>query len=802
MDGVSASPQCQIPIAPLFSSAYLVSKHITGTIPACLFSMPSLRTLHLGGNSITGSIASDVVISPSLVDLALSHNRLQGEIPSAIQTHKWFNLDLSFNKLHGLLHTDFVGVASNGSLQLHVNRLSGDIPASLRDTPTIKLVSGNMFYCALTNRSSLPVNDDASANFQCGSNNFNIAIYLWLVVVGVIAVTVLGTVVYLKRNPLQLYTYSAAKWASHALLCVEKWMTSLSEESLESSVRMFSAQLSLLRRNLRWFSLCMLVVFIPVYGALSHYFDTYDNVYAWSVAAAFYAGLTPGVVLFVFWMLFVVLMTVLWATRKHARYTAETAAAEKKSKEEQEYATAGRPVWLVVALNVIVVVAVNALYIVVTLYSQSQAAIGLMEFVTAGFKLIWNDLAIPSLFAYLHKRDLTSLSLQEHSLTFRVCIVIFNNILAPCAVIAAISPNCFYYVLSQPGHVTTSVDYQSCSEIENGVCTQYVTDTETSSYLPPFTYSYQCSSMFVQNYASIFTYMFLMDAFLKPLLFYCMLSVYKRCEENSQHGSILHRIVDACLPMLMKPPAERHISAVSRPVFSRDETVLSVINVMAILFTFGVVFPPLVVVIYVDVYMNTHIYQLLLGRLLTLDTYGGDSALLAKYREQLNIQCNGAMALLVRSIWPVLPLAGLFYSLFLFDTVGGNASWRTALWAPFVMLLTPGLLLGGITLVRRYAGAAAFNSSTSVFAAYHARTESVNKESLEMQQGNPLHLSDADFAVACTAVNASTVSVPVEGSKSVGTGRTSILAVTEYSAERDGVTAGMEEGRRRADSQL
>eukprot|EP01034_Spumella_vulgaris_P033224 gene33225-40995_t len=110
------------------SSADQINKRVNrysdtgvGSIPECLFNMPSLTTLHLSGNGISGTIPCDKPVSRVLQELSLSHNQLIGSIPHTFQTRTWQSLDLSYNKLTDSLIEDFAAFNQNSTLMTNVS---------------------------------------------------------------------------------------------------------------------------------------------------------------------------------------------------------------------------------------------------------------------------------------------------------------------------------------------------------------------------------------------------------------------------------------------------------------------------------------------------------------------------------------------------------------------------------------------------------------------------------------------------------------------------------------------------------
>ena len=100
LEGVQAGEECNTafwdPLG-LLNRAYVGSGGSLGTIPACLWDMPQLETLHLSGNMLTGSLPSGPSAALlSLRDLSLSFNELTGEF-SCGQEHILSRSPTEFN---------------------------------------------------------------------------------------------------------------------------------------------------------------------------------------------------------------------------------------------------------------------------------------------------------------------------------------------------------------------------------------------------------------------------------------------------------------------------------------------------------------------------------------------------------------------------------------------------------------------------------------------------------------------------------------------------------------------------------
>lgn len=330
LDGLHTADYCQdrffTSSVVAMSTAYRLTESIPGGLPSlqCLFNMTSLQTLHLSGNGITGSIPSDLEVGESLQDLSLSYNLLTGSIPLVIQEKtNWLNLDLSFNKLSGILHDSFATPSEKTSIKMMVNRLSGIIPSSIREASTIEILQGNIFDChnivvgdgqASARKRQLPVNDQYAANYNCGSESVNVALYVWMSVV--VGVPLMG-----------LMMVGCGKWCGweerHRLLSMWKEYLSRMQSMIVGLFKSTTTtgksgldeeHLSIIHNMIMSITVFAMVILMPLYCILSMYYSTHSSVYIWVFSIAYVSGVAPAIALMMAYFVFYVIFAAEWKT--------------------------------------------------------------------------------------------------------------------------------------------------------------------------------------------------------------------------------------------------------------------------------------------------------------------------------------------------------------------------------------------------------------------------------------------------------------------------------------------------------
>ena len=721
LDGLHSSRRCQQKVLPGLSASYMVPHQLKGGIPACIFSMPNLSTLHLSGNAITGRLSSDLVLSPSLIDLSLSHNSFTGTIPDQMQDRAWYSLDLSYNRFTGTLSKNFASKPVNFSqnaqlsgvddpavkvaLSLENNRLSGNIPAIIVTLMNVSVLGSNMFFCDIS-ANNLPSHDEDKDKYSCGSDGFNSPYYVWLalIVAGAIA---MSTSVILKNYDKQ-YLGKVKYWLGVVNGNVGVSHISAQVPSLGSIMFVFDASCTLILATL----LYGVLVLLPLYVVGSSQYGTFTYKFAWTASAAFLSGEVPTALEMSFFLLLVLLLVVVsyklcnsyrTDSRTHAgrwslRFLTTKNAAQRRSLAQRIGAYA-----LFMFCSFAVVIGINVAYVYATLYSSSSVLL-LSQILLSFFKLFWNNFCAKQLMRWtvrvvFHSTKYSTEFTQGSELIFVLLFVaLVNNIGIPCLVVAVVSPNCFYNLFVPAPAITTSYFYQYCDVINNanGECFSSKYTLGTTTYEPPFSYSYQCSSSFITYYSPAFVFLCITVTILTPLYEALILWTQRHFAADNRFAKILTYFT----PRILQPicaGGEEDLSSQTVPgtLFDANHRILTLLSYFGMFMTFGTVFPPLGVALAITLLVSALSEKIKLGRFLAL-AHEKENKICAN---TIEAECRGAggVDVLQVGVWLIITVSCWFYTLFLFDTLGDQQGISQAYWVLIVVPLTPFALFAGKT---------------------------------------------------------------------------------------------------------
>ena len=326
LDGLHLSSSCSGEPLNIYETIYAIRLDVISNIPSCIYTLPSLVTLHLSGNGIQHySLPADIKPSSSLRNLLLSHNGITGELPRNFQRHQWEVLDISYNKFNGKLMTLNSSGNSSQEMIMAVNRLSGSIPTSARSISNINILDGNTFSCTTSELEHLQ-SDPSSDKYSCGSTSFDYSVGMAGILTAVVLLLVAFPyiVTYLKVQSYEWIEYirtqcEAIKTEIDYAYVMKEDIAALYRSTRDVHVdsnrfkHLYST--GTLFENIRYYSLLTvgfyIVAYMPLYGALSVFYSTRSEEYTWTVSVAFLSGKTPATILAVIYMLLVTLLAFL-----------------------------------------------------------------------------------------------------------------------------------------------------------------------------------------------------------------------------------------------------------------------------------------------------------------------------------------------------------------------------------------------------------------------------------------------------------------------------------------------------------
>jgi Leucine-rich repeat (LRR) protein len=422
-----------------------------------------------------------------------------------------------------------------------------------------------------------------------------------------------------------------------------------------------------------------------------------------------------------------------------------SATGVKQSSKDSLIITLNYTVVFIIDLVIMGIVDFSYVYIVI---NYSSAIVSLTALSLAMFRLITNNLllskAIPvsmSVFTYLIpawkelyfyqqkypgnvKNVLTYYTFRD--ISFLDNLILFNNIILPVLATMFILPDCFYNALFAAPDVASYYSFDQCDQyvLPVDVGRKCTLRTQILSYTPPFIYSYQCSSKVIINYASVYVLMFIMASFI-PLMKLGLKLYYDNVIVTNIHSAVTPTVfqryikfhMEKLLPNYYIQLRERGDQAATtiqkrqeKPeqivLFSKLRLTVRINSYVTIVATFGALFPPLVVVGCLTIFIITYFEELSIGWLLAETR--------AKkyfwYEEQLNQEAENVEKSSNFTLWSTLMVSSFFYGYIVFDTMGDSAGWKAALPMTVLLFSFPLLLYMIITWFSKYQELKYFNN--------------------------------------------------------------------------------------------
>jgi hypothetical protein len=719
---------------------YLAGASDNGTVLPLRIS-PLLIALSLSHNQLSGTIPA-AVQEHAWHLLDLSFNKFTGTLSPALAANQ-VNLTGSYI---AIVQPQVAGLVNSTVLSLENNRLSGRIPASVRGLAGVSVLGTNMYACR-ADASDLPAHDSGDSNYQCASNNFDTPFYVWLGLATATVLLVACVWLYTALVP-------ASSAVTQVRALVRRWYAEPNAVPQHPSIARFTALMRALSFVSGCCVLYIVVVLLPLYGGLSAHYSMFTYSYAWTVSAGFLsgraacAGLFVALVFLLVWFVGCSLGSMLSTAEepcastvpsehdnhsdvKHDTQVASTTTIpDERTLRSTQYALIFATFC---AIHIFVVGGVYVAYVYVAIY-QSSTILTVSQVLLSFFKIFWNNVAADKILfgtanGIVHwvnrltgARPQPTLTLQRLNEVFeplQFFVGLLNFIAIPCIVVLGVSPNCFYNAFVQAPSITTTYPIQTCLD-EDAEC---VTARHVSSYEPPFTYSYQCSASLITYYAPAFVNVCLVGTFLTPSLELGRALLLRLVPKHWLVSDYIDEITPALLkplppnivatppPQIMSPHdgeahnlpttsdagshstnpiAQEADSSTKKALFDPSRLLYSLLSNLALLLTFGAVFPPLGVALAATSAVTVWYARVKLGRFLAEATEQQQLHLVAKIAAECETVCGGHH--LGSAVWALVTLSCWFYTLFLFDTLGDTVGFGGAYWVLIVVPLMPVVL--------------------------------------------------------------------------------------------------------------
>lgn len=465
-----------------------------GSIPACIWNVKSLKTLHLSGNGLSG-VLGDIDSMIVLSDLTVSSNRLTGTIPPSFTNHDIFTqLILSNNRLTGTLDEGFLVTSNVTNLNLSSNRFSGRIPPSFLFLHSMDVVTGNLFGCITP-----PSNDISRDSYVCGSDDLDSSALIFAVIF-----VSAGILLFLIARNIRLPFF---------------WLQALEYENFY--VLSYVKKMMRISFVLVCLSLVCLLFFsvLKIEDKIDLVYSTHAVQYLWISTIAFLHGVVPTIFCMFFAMLAlaVVIFRVFHFQKKED-------APEKASLDISRVVSFHSYLPLLLQIiNIVVIVFINAIYVYLVVSNYNSSLLSIAQIFIASFKVIWCLTFVP----WMSNRISKSRS-RLSSLRVELFANIFNFLLCPALVSVFTDVNCL--LNSIDGLPSVGVSYYGLTDVCRSITfnvrlsdfTELVCRLESvlvsQNFNSPWLYSYQCGSSILVNYIPIMFYSYLLIGVVIPLI--------------------------------------------------------------------------------------------------------------------------------------------------------------------------------------------------------------------------------------------------------------------------------------------
>ena len=502
-------------------------------LPLCLWSMKNLISLFVSNNGLRGKLPENN-ISSTLRYVSAAYNKLGGTLSTAVQSHYFIQLDLSYNKIAGTVlavpttlnalmisipdsdqvnHTfdSFLAVPikPNVSLiysrniselylrhfSLQVNRLSGYLPpANWSTIDFLSVLYGNLIGC----RSSqdLPSRDsyfEDSGSYDCGGSMImnNALIVFGTICIGV-AIFAIISITLLCTDFAELDVIQLMKSTTHKMIFYNDLLDARSSLDNISKVCLFFCSLQNLLKLSCSVGVFSLVCCTGLYLGLKLndvelQYSTHSYEYSWLFSAAYFSGLGPAVGLFCIFMSIVVYCSLVTSNINGSSGLIES----DRKKRFLQCAGMLASVSLCIAISA----AAYAGYVSGVIFDSNFSL--LFQIILSVFNLLWKTSLVPRIIRYFISINDKS---ERQFTMLQVLIQCTCAVIVPLVVVVCLDPSCFRSIVIPPEDLNYFYFVYKCEFYGVKRCLVSTLFPVNSTLSPVFHYNNQCySSAIIYN---------------------------------------------------------------------------------------------------------------------------------------------------------------------------------------------------------------------------------------------------------------------------------------------------------------
>ena len=401
---------------------------------------------------------------------------------------------------------------------------------------------------------------------------------------------------------------------------------------------------------------------------------------------------------------------------------------------------------IIFLINSFVVIGINVLFVYISLYCNNTIIV-MAQMLQSIFNIIWNFCLRYLINYFIHKIwkiNIYSRQFDLHKIYSKVMLLllflmIFNTIIIPCFVVVIITPNCFYNIFISSTKITSFYIDRGCAiyTVDKKSCEIPFPLKTTTSYDPPFTYSYQCTESIITYYAPSQLYISFFLTFLYPLSIFLSIYIYKYYNKDSYLYKFVYMVYPYQILMSLRKD-NNNISNTNTINDNNNETkndindnkisefnnnnnqlimndviynasldIVYYLSMIGSLLTFGVVFPllsiPICLAIISLYYTSKYICDNFLIEIIMASNeikkqqqpqqkqQQQEKQLLVLYLKFINYECHGIItkSIIKHAFWIIITSCSCFYSVFLFDILADKNGYTNSFWIIIVTCLIP-----------------------------------------------------------------------------------------------------------------